>query len=239
MSAGCEVFRIGQRVVDDEIIEILVVRNIFSGQGCGALGPSACVSFLIVVLEVRKVSCESPGRAAVHIGRGECIEAELCCSGMNVFRNCLEACEVLELIHGMACFFDEIRVHDNAVALIAVTDRNELAGFVIQIVGIGAQFIGDRCSLEIHCIVFPLLDTGLVADDEECRLGGLVHFRCQCLAVRTGSRCHNLYVNPCLRSVVLCEPLQCFVKLRLEVQEVNRTLAGITAGASACRRWCR
>ena len=53
---------------------------------------------------------------------------------MDILSYCLETFKVLDLVHAVTSLFDQIGVNDDAVALIAVTDRNELSCLIIEVV---------------------------------------------------------------------------------------------------------
>ena len=96
---------------------------------------------------------------------------------MDTLGNLLQAFKVFDVVHLVAGFFDQLGVRDDAVALIAVTDGNELAVFVCEVVSVSAEFLGNSGVLEVKSIVAPVLYTLLVTDNKECRRIGLVHLR--------------------------------------------------------------
>ena len=69
VSAGGQILRVGQAVVDAEIKEVLIVFHVVAGKRRRAFGPdSACFALFIDILEVNHVACEAPAGGAVHIG---------------------------------------------------------------------------------------------------------------------------------------------------------------------------
>ena len=74
---------------------------------------------------------------------------------MDVFSNSLESVEVLDFVHAVAGLLDKIRVYDDAVALIAVTDGNEASVSVIEVICVCVEFSFDCCALKIESIVSP------------------------------------------------------------------------------------
>ena len=130
----------------------------------------------------------------------------------------------------MAGLLDEVGVHDDAVALIAVADGAELAVGVAQLIGVGVEFLGDRGVGQVEGIVAPLLDGVLVADDEEGRSRGLVHLAHEGLVVGTGSGGDDLDGHAGLLGVHLGDFLQHLVRLGLEVQPVDGAVGGVARG---------
>ena len=230
MAACGQVGGSGEGVVDAEVIQVLEVGEVVAGNGGGALGPGlACCLFLIEVFEVSHVTGESPGGAVVHVGGGESVKLQLCGSLVDVLGNSLQAVKVLDLVHRVTGLFDQGGVGDDAVALEAVADRNELAVCVIEVVSVGVQLFFDRGALEVKRKVAPVLDALLVADNKQCRGIGLVHLSGESGAVGAGSSGNDLYINTLCLGVLLGEVLQGLVDLGLEVEPVNRALC------AACR----
>ena len=177
------------------------------------------------------MSGESPGGGVVHIGGGECVEAQLAGLAVDILSNSLQTCEVLDLVHGVTRLLDEGGVDDDAVALIAVADGNELAVLIIEVVSVGIEFLRDRGVLQIKSEIAPVLDALLVADDKQSGSLGLVHLSGKGGAVGAGSRGNDLDLYALRLGVLLREILQGLVELRLEVQPVNgAALGGLGVG---------
>ena len=229
MSAGGERGRVGQAVVDAQVIEVLVVFNIVVGQGRRALGPlAAAVALLIVVDEVDHVAGEAPGGAGIHIAGGERVKAEGGGVGVDVLGDGLETLKVLQLVHAVAGLLDQVGVDDDAVALEAVADGDQLAVLIVEVVGVGVQLVGDGGARQVEGIVAPVADGVGVADDVQRRGIALIHLGGQGLAVGAGSGGDDLDVDALLFLVQLGDLLERVVGLRLEVQPVDR--AGLAAG---------
>ena len=251
MTAGGQILRIGQAVVDAQVIEVLEVLQELTGDALGALGPGLAGSLLlIVVLEVGHVASEAPGGGVVHVAGGERVEAELVGTRVDVFHNGLQGRKVLDLVHAVAGLFHEVGVDDDAVALIAVADGAELAVSVAQLIGVGVELLGDRGVGQIEAELAPLLHGVLVAHDEEGGSGFLLHLGHELLVVGAGSSRDDLDGNAGLLRIHLGDLLQGVVRLGLEVQPVDLTvcgsalgsmyalscLSGLCRGAAACKQ---
>ena len=153
---------------------------------------------------------------------------------MDVLGDGLQALEVHELVQAVAGGLEEVAIDDDAVALEAVADGDQAAVLVIEVVGVGVQLIGDGGVGQVHGELAPLLDTGLVADDEEGGRGGLVHLGGQRLAVGAGSGGDDLDGNAGLLGVHGGQLLGSLVQLGLEVQPIDRT--GIRGGGRSRQR---
>ena len=178
---------------------------------------------------------ETPGGGAVHVGGGEGVEAQLCGAGVDILGNGLQTVKVLDLVHAVTGLLDEVGVDDDAVALVAVADGDQTAVRVIEVVGVGAQLLGDGGAGQIHGKLAPLLDAGLVADDEEGGRGALVHLGGERLAVAAGGGGDDLHGDTGLLGILGGQRLGGLIQLRLEVQPVNGTLIRSKSGG-ACQR---
>ena len=127
---------------------------------------------------------------------------------MDVFGNCLQGSEVLDVINTVACLCEESLVDDDTETLIAVTDGAELAVCIIEVVCIEVELVCDLCVLEVEAEVTPCVDCGAVTYDEECRRIGLVHLSGKCLLICTGSSGNDLYGNACLSCICCCDFLK-------------------------------
>ena len=236
MSAGRQLCGIDCAVVDAQIIQVLEVFHVVACQLRRALCPAACIALFIEILQVCHMAGESPAGAAVHIACAERIKAQFVGTAVDVFRNSFQAFEIGDLVHGMAGFLDQIRISDDAVALIAITDRDQLAVFIVQIVGICIQLVGDRRICQIHRVVSPVFYTGLIADNKQCRRRGLIHFGIQRLAVCTLSSRNDFDIDACRLFVIRCDLLQDLIRFRLEVQPVNGTFFCCTDRNGTCQK---
>ncbi len=146
---------------------------------------------------------------------------------MDILGNGLETGEVLDFVHRVTGLLDEGGVGDDAVALVAVTDGDELAVLVLEVVGFGVQLFRDSGIGEVKSEIAPVLNALLVADYEECRRIGLVHFGCESGAVGAGGCGNNLYLYALGFLVLLGKTLKSFVDFGFEVKPVNRTLSAV------------
>ena len=146
---------------------------------------------------------------------------------MDVLSNGLEAVEVFDFVHCVACSLNVIGVNNDAVALVAVADGNELAVSVFEVEVFGLELFCDSCVGEVESILVPILNALLVADYEQCRRIGLIHFSGKGLSVCTRSSGNDLNVYALSFLVLLSKALEGLVELGLEVQPVNRTLATV------------
>ncbi len=176
---------------------------------------------------------EAPAGVVAHGRGGESIEAELGSAGVDVLGDLLEGVEVGDVGEGVAGLLQQILVDDDAVALIAVADGAELAVVVIEVVGVGAQLVGDVGAGQVVAVVAPGADGGLVADDEHRRGFGLVHLGGQGLVVGAGGGGQNGDGHAGLLGVHAGDLLQRGVSLGLEVQPVNAAGGGGIAVAAA------
>ena len=235
MAAGGKRGGIDGAVVDGEVEEVLVVLHVGALDGGGALVPAAVVLLLVVVLEVGEVAGDAPRRGGVEVGRREGVEAERGGVLVDVLDDGLQRGEVLDVVNAVAGGLDELGVGDDAVALEAVADGDELAAGVIQVVVLGVEQLGDGAVLEVHRVVAPLLDAILVADDEEGRSRGLVHLGGQGLLIGARGGRDDLDLDVGVGGhVVAGKLLQRLVKLGLEVEPVDGALA-IGARCAAAR----
>ena len=175
---------------------------------------------------------EAPGGGRIHVGGGEGVEAELGSAGVDVLSDSLQALEVDQLVHAVAGSLDQVGVDDDAVALEAVADGDQAAVLIIEVVGVGVQLIGDGGVGQVHGELAPLLDAGLVADDEEGGRGGLVHLGGQGLAVGAGSGGDDLDGDTGLLGVHLGKALSGLVQFGLEVQPVDRAFISSVGGTA-------
>ncbi len=238
MSAGGQLLGIGEAVVDAQVIEVLEVVHILAGDGGGALGPDIAL-LLVVVLQVGHVAGEAPGGGAVHVAGGEGVKAQLGGTGVDVLGHGLQAVKVGDLVHGVAGLLHQIGVDDDAVALVAVADGHQLAGLVIEVVGVGVQLVGNSGAGEVHGVVGPVLHAGLVADDEQGGGIGLIHLRVELLVVGAGGGGDHLDLHAGLLGVELGHVLEHLVGLGLEVEPVDGAggggLAVVGSGGIAVR----
>jgi len=234
VTAVGQILRIGQGVVDAQVIQVLEVLHVGTLDLGGALFPSvSVVAGLIEILQVGHVAGETPGRRTVHIGSGEGIKAQLVGAGMDTLGDLLQALKVLDVVHLVAGSLDQIGVDDDAVALVAVADRHQVAILVIQVVGIGVQLVGNGGILQVQSIILPVLHGVLVADNKQRGGIALVHLGQQGLVVSTGSGGDNLHVNAGLVLVHGGNFLQHLVRLGLEVQPIDRTFFGLGLASTA------
>ncbi len=157
---------------------------------------------------------------------------------MDVLHHGLQPVKVLDFVHAVAGLLYQVGVDDDAVALIAVADGDQLAGFVIKVVSVRVQLVGNGGAGEIQRVVRPVLYTGLVADNEHGGGIGFVHLGVELLVIGARSGGHDLHVHAGLFLVQLRHVLEHFIRFGLEVQPVDRTAGGrrgssLIAGAAA------
>ena len=230
MAAGGQVGGGGQAVVDAQVVEVLEVVHIGAGDGGGALGPGV-VLLLIEVLQVGHMAGEAPGGGVVHVAGGESVEAQGGGVGVDVLHHSLQGGEVLDLVHGVAGLLHQVGVDDDAVALVAVADGHQLAGLVIEVVGVGVQLVGDGGAGQVHGVVAPVSHAGGVADDEQGGRRVFIHLGGEGLLIGAGGGGDHLDGHTGLVGVGLGQVLGGLVQLGLEVQPVDP--AGLAAGSSA------
>ena len=168
----------------------------------------------------------APGGAGIHIVGREGVKAKRRGVGVDVLGDRLEAGEVLQLVHAVPRLLDEVGIDDDAVALEAVADGDQLAAVVIQVVGVGVELLGDRRAGQVERVVAPVLDGVGVADDEQGRRRALIHLGGQGLAVGAGGGGDDLDVDAGLVLVERGELLQRVVGLGLEVQPIDAARRG-------------
>ena len=125
----------------------------------------------------------------------------------------------------MAGFRKQCLVHDDAEALIAVTDRAELSRCVIQIVGVGIQLFRYSGVFEIIAIITPGFHCFRIAYDEQCRRLALIHLGGQRGLIFAGGCSNDLHINTGLLLILCSYLLQSSVRFRFEVQPINRPFA--------------
>ena len=175
---------------------------------------------------------EAPGGGAVHVAGGEGVEAQLVRAGVDILDHGLQGLKVGDLLHGVAGLRQQVGVHDDAVALIAVADGSQLAVLGVEVVGVGVQLIGDGGAGKVIAVVAPGANGGLVAHDKEGGGVGLVHGGGEGLVVGAGSSGLHGHRHAGLLGVHLGDGLQDLIRLGLEVQPKD-TAGGFCAGSGA------
>ena len=174
---------------------------------------------------------EAPGGAGIHVAGGERVEAKRFGVGVDVLGDGFEAVKVLQLVHAVARRLDERGVDDDAVALEAVADGDELAVFIIEVIGVGVELLGDGRARQIERIVRPVPDGIDVAHDVERGGIALIHLGGERLVVRAGGGGDDLHLDAGLFLVQVGDLMERLVGLGLEVEPVDR--AGLGGGSRA------
>ena len=74
---------------------------------------------------------------------------------MDVFSDCLQGSEVLDVVDGISSLGKESLVDDDTEALIGVADGAELAVLVIEIISICAEFSCNWCTCQVETEFSP------------------------------------------------------------------------------------
>ena len=166
---------------------------------------------------------ETPAGGAFEAGGGECVEAELVSTGMDVVSDSLQGFEVGDLVDGVASLLKQSLVDDDAERLVAVADGEGLAVFTLEVESIGGHLIHDGSAVERIAVVAVGIDGALVAALEQGRSGALVKLGCEGGVIGAGSSGDDLDGNAGLLGIGGGELLPSFVSFGLEVQVVDRT----------------
>ena len=166
---------------------------------------------------------ETPAGGAFEAGGGECVEAELVSTGMDVVSDSLQGFEVGDLVDGVASLLKQSLVDDDAERLVAVADGEGLAVFTLEVESIGGHLIHDGSAVERIAVVAVGVDGALVAALEQSRSGALVKLGCEGGVIGAGSSGDDLDGNAGLLGIGGGELLPSFVSFGLEVQVVDRT----------------
>ena len=181
---------------------------------------------------------ETPAGAAVEAGGGEGVKAELVSAGVDVVRDSLEALKVLDLAQIVAGFLQQRLVDDDAEALIAVADGNEVALFVIEVEVIGGELFDKIGVAQIEAVLAPGLHGAHVADLEHGRSGALVHLGGQRVVILAGSGGNDLDRNAGLLGVQLGKILPGLIGFGLEVQVIDLTAGRVAFAALVAAAAC-
>ena len=143
---------------------------------------------------------------------------------MDRFDHVFQCVEVIDVIYLITCLGDQIGVHGDTVALQAVGDRNQLALFRGIVIRGCVQLAVDTGSGEIERFFLPFIRGILVIDHKQRgRILGL-HLIAQRLKIGAALGRFYLHRYAGFFLILLCQRLQCFVQLGLEVQPIDRTL---------------
>ena len=173
---------------------------------------------------------ETPAGGTVQTGRGEGIEAQLGSAAVDIVGNLLQGLKVGDVGQLVASLLQQSLVYDDAECLIAVTDGNGLARFVLQVKGVGGHFLHDVGVGQVVAVLAPGPYCAGVAYLEHGGSSVLIHLGGQHLVISTGSRSQNGYGNTGLIGVQLRQILPSLVSLGLEVEIINRTGLGVGGG---------
>ncbi len=211
---------LGDAVVDGKIVQIFEVLHILAGELGRALGPHIAL-LLVVVFEVRHVARKAPAAGRIHIAGRERVNAGLVRFRFDRLDKILQRFKILDVFE-RAELIQQVEVDDNAVALVAVADRNKLAVLVIDIVRIGVQLGLDGGAGQIQRVIRPIARGGGIADNKQRRRRGFVHLGGQLLVIGAGRGGNHLDGNAGFRGVHFGNLLQHRIGFRLEVQPVYR-----------------
>ena len=164
---------------------------------------------------------EAPAGGAFEAGGGECVEAELFSTSVDVVSDSLQGSEVGDLVDGVAGLLKQSLVDDDAECFVAVADRQRLAVFTLEVESVGGHLVHDGGAVQRIAVVAVGVDGALVAALEEGRSGALVQLGGEGGVVGAGSSGDDLDGNAGLLGVGGGELLPGFVSLGLEVQVVD------------------
>ena len=221
MTALGEILGIGRGILNDQVIQIFEIRHIVAGQRSGRFRPALRVAQLIIILDVRQMPCDAPGRLRIQISRAERVKAERVGVLVDRFGDQLERVEILYLIHAEPRLFDQSGVDRDAVALQTIRDGDQLTLFIGDVIVDGGLLLLDLRFIQIERIIHPLGSAVLVVDDEQRRRIIRVHLLLQHFLIRAGLRRFDLDFHAGLFLILFRQLLEGFIQLGLEVQPVD------------------
>ncbi|MPM99567.1 hypothetical protein SDC9_146759 [bioreactor metagenome] len=180
---------------------------------------------------------ETPAGGTIKTGGGEGVEAQLGCAAVDILHYGFEGSKVFDLVDGMAGFFQQGLVDDDAEALVAIADGSQFAALFIEVEVVRGHFGIDGRVGQIQAEVAPGIQTGFIAALEQRRRGrALVHFGGQRFGIGAGSGGNNGDRNAGLLGILRSQRLPGGVRLGLKVEIVNLADCG---GGLRCRRFGR
>ena len=157
----------------------------------------------------------------MQTGRSKGVKAQLGSAAVDIVGNLLQGLKVGDVGQLVASLLQQSLVYDDAEGLVAVTDGNGLAGFVLQVEDVGGHFLHDVGVGQVIAVLAPGPYCACITYLEHGGSTVLIHLGGQDLIVGAGSGGHYGYGNTGLLGVGLGQGLPGVIGLGLEVEIIN------------------